>query len=607
MWILIAILLLVAGDAWGQLEARCIELGANCACSEPLNTPTLVDMDGVHLNPSDSSDPDFECGVPGKSGAAFQSSNLSTINAVTAEFPWPDTIDWVSRITTPPGTTGLLGSVADGYIPPGAKRYCHRWYAYYSGNSARAGEPVYESKDLTGPSPQCEANKIVEWGWGGGSGGAVFHPNEASKDWTFHICKGGTNVWSAVTDDPRDTTTCPGPSDACRQTAGNNFQISDCYGEICRIETCAWSPTDLHGGLDIYTSMEAEVITGPQKGLIGNFSSNNGTTGYMYCGDANGDGVGGSIDHVLANLYRQGTCDGFKEVSHSMSAWWNTPGDETGPFIGAASEIEDDPEPPPLLASNGFEASGCTSTTFGLASGAVVNGTVNCDHDAFGVTEGSDNYFANADTNAVQYAGIVSTARVGQTTVSFDFWFETLPSSTANYAIRFMDGTSTVRPEFATRESNGNPAVQMRCDSLQGGWAELELQRRYRAHLTADYTNDDCMLKVYDEGENLVVDHTAAGALTGTAQTDGIFIRMTTDNNMAVDNMKLWNGLQAATDNAPPLGPAVIVQGTAALPAGGSIHVPLGGADTYTMRLQCFNGEVASPTSDAVVTMSTPP
>jgi cysteine-rich repeat protein len=193
---------------------------------------------------------------------------------------------------------------------------CTRYYAYYSGNAAHPGEPPYQSKGGT-----CKANKIGQWGWGGGGGGAVFHPNQQAAGVTVFICKGGTLPWSNA-DPPLYTKKSFGPD------------ISNCYGEVCRIEVCGESGNDFFiNGLDISGEMKITVVTGPNAGMVLDYPK-------IYCGDANGPGVGGAMTSEkvwIGNLYRQDVCAGHKEISHAMQAEWDTVNDQ---WIGPAYEIE---------------------------------------------------------------------------------------------------------------------------------------------------------------------------------------------------------------------------------------------------------------------------
>ena len=76
------IALVVLGIFWGAsveagaAEQRCNQLGANCACSEPLNTPTYTLAAGANWgwNPADSTTK--ECAIEGLAGAVYSIATL---------------------------------------------------------------------------------------------------------------------------------------------------------------------------------------------------------------------------------------------------------------------------------------------------------------------------------------------------------------------------------------------------------------------------------------------------------------------------------------------------------------------------------------------------
>jgi hypothetical protein len=113
-------------------EKRCDDLGANCVCSEPLNTNTL-NATGSYFNPADSTTK--ECNVEGVAGAVFarNSNDITQTNNSTifAAFPSGHQVSFVSR-----GSDGHVGifwvgaRLGSSFV----KRAAIRLYTYYSSN-----------------------------------------------------------------------------------------------------------------------------------------------------------------------------------------------------------------------------------------------------------------------------------------------------------------------------------------------------------------------------------------------------------------------------------------------------------------------------------------
>src|SRR5437867_4259560 len=140
-------------------EARCGVLGANCICSEPMNTNSWVDaLAGHNWNPADTTSADKQCGsyngvanAPLSTSGGVQSTPASSGEDIAA-LPADHTVTFVLRMATENGA--FFGHRAANGVPTALRAI--RFYKYYS--------TAYNAQSDTGSS--CNANKLAQFGPG---------------------------------------------------------------------------------------------------------------------------------------------------------------------------------------------------------------------------------------------------------------------------------------------------------------------------------------------------------------------------------------------------------------------------------------------------------
>lgn len=303
-WFL-AVLLLVAllGSSAHAQEARCLELGQNCDCSEPMDTTATSIREGHDFADSPSGS---ECD---KFQVYFETNKSNVTTTAETGMPAGNTVDRVLEIPSDgESIVWLKGRMSvDGSI----KRSCIRYYKMVSTDYSGVGP-----NNVGCPS---ERNKIIQFQFGG----TQVQLQERSDG---SICTGpGTgNDYAPIT--------------LTNPAAGfGNFDLlpradwEDCWNTNgwCRIEMCASGDlnrgenikfqakvTSLRDGVDHYS--EQNRFWNPGSGM------QTFTAGDLF----HGQGQGGI---------------GTEWISHFMQASWTT---NQNQWIGAASEIEGDYEPP---------------------------------------------------------------------------------------------------------------------------------------------------------------------------------------------------------------------------------------------------------------------
>src|SRR5712692_1493750 len=122
-------------NAQAANEARCTALGANCICSEPMNTNSWVDAGNVqNWDPGDTTSSDKQCGsyngvanAPLSTPGGAESSPASSGEDISA-LPAGHTVTNVLRMNTITG--GMFGHRAAAGTP--TARRAIRFYKYYS-------------------------------------------------------------------------------------------------------------------------------------------------------------------------------------------------------------------------------------------------------------------------------------------------------------------------------------------------------------------------------------------------------------------------------------------------------------------------------------------
>lgn len=190
----------VSNEAWAAHESRCTELGANCICSEPLNTNSWIVINTWGYNPADTTGSDKECRNEGVAGVAYFSTDptgaksrfsvasAATDPAIFTALPQGNTVTYVWRSPTGEGTGVISNRFRIGTDP--FVRQGIRFYRYYSSDFT-----------FTGPTPPdaplCNSLKIMQMGSKGNySGGPMF---QGVGNWAFYDFSTSTG-WSASVD-----------------------------------------------------------------------------------------------------------------------------------------------------------------------------------------------------------------------------------------------------------------------------------------------------------------------------------------------------------------------------------------------------------------------
>jgi len=283
-------------------EKRCNDLGANCVCSEPLNTSSYVAASSNGWNPADSTTKECNNGY-----ALWVRGDWSPQSA--SGLGLPSGIQYVARRGPESGSDSTQLAGRTGVVTSATRRVCVRFYTRYSSD--------YQAKNL----PVCEANKFSEFAFGGAN--ALFH-----WDWAESRAERFTVInWDGNGDGKPDA--------SYNLTKSGPLTIEDCRNQWCYAEMCASGP--IQTGADIYAEghvrgvSDGKRVDWPKKRI----------------GKACNKGVcsGGNLAAVLiVNAYRQKTCGGSRYISHAMQAQWDS---DQGQFIGPAYEVEGGASSPP--------------------------------------------------------------------------------------------------------------------------------------------------------------------------------------------------------------------------------------------------------------------
>jgi cysteine-rich repeat protein len=285
-------ILFTASPASAQ-EQRCTELnaepGANCGCSEPLNT-TSYTSDGWYLNPSDSP-PATDCDGEIGGGYTWWKGYQTPLPVSETNMPFGNTVDTVWR-SSGGGGAYLFGSRS---LTSSTKRLCTRHY-------------FKVSSDFTGTGwGGCNNNKLSQFV------GSLLSGDGSTTDLSIHYAA-YKQSYSAV------------PGGLNLPKSGDHVTWDDCRENWCRFEIC--QSGNLATGTDLYAEGYIQQVTGGSKRMDYERSFlGNGPTPIT-------DDYGSLW---IMNMYREGACAGNREFSHAMQAEWDT---DAGQFIGAACEVE---------------------------------------------------------------------------------------------------------------------------------------------------------------------------------------------------------------------------------------------------------------------------
>ena len=301
-------------------EQRCNALGADCACSEPLNTNSAPKVSTSWYNPSDSTTKECkgETGVGAPITRNAEAPLFTADSQALAALPSGHTVTNVMR-----GADGHVGiffiNNGNQFSAPYPKRFAVRFYRYYSPNYEFAGEASCQNSKLTetiGPGHPHGDNGQGALGW---------------YDFTGF--------------------TSPTVPDCCSKGPGNNFNFYKNYfrGKWTRHEIVVVNPAGGSPGNGLYFLHYVKDITnnGPEYVAVDSrIAGGAGVFGPSAWPSSQQSGFTPSspIRGIAANNYRQGTCKGYSAWSHYMVASWST---DAGQRIGAASEIEGGAGAPP--------------------------------------------------------------------------------------------------------------------------------------------------------------------------------------------------------------------------------------------------------------------
>ena len=289
--VLAALSLLWATNAQAE-ELRCIGLGANCICSEPLDTPTLVGST-YWWNPADSITK--ECSGEGASigGAILRNSAPISSTDATAMAALPSGHTMLSFVRGEDDHQGIF-FVGNG-LPVSASfvRLAARWYIWHT--------PIFDFKG----EGTCENSKIAEF------------DNDSRVDVT-----GGFHSYNYLTFSP--------PIDCCVSGPGPNSGVptSQMKGKWWRFEAVLTN----RAGPNYNMKFFGKNITdnGPELTLI-DLSTN------VLVAKLTPPGL---MSYITSNNHRfsaLGSCQGWLGISHYMMAGWTT---DAGQRIGSATEVE---------------------------------------------------------------------------------------------------------------------------------------------------------------------------------------------------------------------------------------------------------------------------
>lgn len=309
-------------DALAASEARCIEMGAKCICSEPLNTDTYTMVPGISWawNPSDTGTNDKECNTSGQAGAFVEIDDFpgrfttAAGGAPLAALPAGHTTTHVLRLKD--GAGGMFAGVKFNRGEPHARRG-FRYYKYYSADYS-----------FTSDVPLCNSSKWGQMGYrGAGTGGPLM-----TEEWSFYDIEQSTG-WNQNANG-----CCSGPGPGSVGTGPNGSGVK---GKWIRFEFYM-NNTNTDGTPTTFEAYLKNVTDNtPEIKIVDSSSPQNYANGLHWTTDlATTLHPTQPITDMSINMFRSNNgqaCVGFAAFSHFLAAAWDT---NSGQRIGAAREIE---------------------------------------------------------------------------------------------------------------------------------------------------------------------------------------------------------------------------------------------------------------------------
>lgn len=327
---LFSFVLFIGLNSSHSAEQRCLDLGANCVCSEPLQATsysTYVPVPNVWWNPNDSTIKECDGELTG-TATGYAVVRLGSFDLVPSQ-------DATMLAALPPGhSVARVLAGPEGHVGPWftghnftnsssvAKRVAVRFYIYYSPNMAFDDDPS-----------SCNANKLFQFS-GHPTNNAGFLLDNGygpTSLYNFLALEGGTGA--------QDCCGFGQLQNGVPSTVLDKMSLSGSYtyyrGKWLRYEV-------IMTNRDSYLTGEPVTV----KVYVKNISDN--TPEYLIVDSCDTDGgllapCGHipifSMNTFLINSFRQDTCPGWLALSHLLVAGWDT---DQGQRIGAALEVEGD-------------------------------------------------------------------------------------------------------------------------------------------------------------------------------------------------------------------------------------------------------------------------
>jgi hypothetical protein len=306
-------------NAQAANEARCIALGVNCICSEPMNTNSWVDAGSAqNWNPADTTSSDKQCGdFNGVANAPLAGGGAPTAASSgedIAALPVGHTLTYVLRMATT--NSSFFGHAAAPGVPTALRAI--RFYKYYS--------TAYNAQSNTGSS--CNANKLAQFGPSFPQG-PIF--TIEGGDWSIYDIN-TLFGWNQTVD------CCQGPGPG-NQAVGPS--LSALLGNWWRIEILMHNAAPGGPGTTFDMYVKNVTTNGPELHVLDTSQTmNNGVGNVWTSALATGLHPVSNIDAMTINTFRSTNgavaCTGFASISHFLYAAWPT---DAGQRIGPATEI----------------------------------------------------------------------------------------------------------------------------------------------------------------------------------------------------------------------------------------------------------------------------
>lgn len=296
-------------------EARCTELGADCLCSEPLNTTTYSNSGtgaSFWWNPGDTTTK--QCGLQGSTNGfieenSFTHTGVSSGAAINA-LPVGHTNTYVMQAGS--YTIGFIGH----YLPstPTA-RVAMRGYVYYSSNY-----------DFTSQNSCTNSGKTFQLG---PPGPIMSHT-------------GTPHLYSWTSGSPWTSDTGGQPFDCCVEGPGHDAAVDgEGYnhfdGKWFRYELIVRNTTT-SGQTIIQVYRKNVTDDGPEYKIIDTSIATNQPVGDNWTSTVAASlSPPSQVRELWFDLFRHNNCNGTNALSHVLVAAWST---DAGQRIGAATEIE---------------------------------------------------------------------------------------------------------------------------------------------------------------------------------------------------------------------------------------------------------------------------